>query len=71
MKERGKGKGSKLGVRMHYVVPSDVHGRAKAAARYRGMFLRDYLIDALEKAAAVDQEAMAKDPKQRYRRDHR
>jgi hypothetical protein len=37
---------------MHYEIPDDLHRRAKAAAALRGMTLKDFLIEALERAAA-------------------
>jgi uncharacterized protein (DUF1778 family) len=37
--------------RVHYEIPDDLHRRAKAAAAMKGQTLKDFLIDALAKAA--------------------
>jgi predicted HicB family RNase H-like nuclease len=36
--------------RMHYEIPDDLHRRAKSAAALRGVTLKDFLIEALERA---------------------
>ena len=36
--------------RIHYEIPEDIHRRAKAEAALQGITLRDFVIQALEKA---------------------
>ena len=36
--------------RIHYEIPDDLHRRAKAEAALRGLTLREFLIEALERA---------------------
>jgi len=38
--------------RIHYEIPDDLHRRAKAEAALQGVTLRDFLIEALERAVA-------------------
>jgi predicted HicB family RNase H-like nuclease len=45
--------------RIHYEIPDDLHRRAKAEAALQGVTLRDFLIEALERAVG-DQRALTK-----------
>lgn len=38
--------------RIHYEIPDDLHRKAKAEAALQGVTLRDFLIEALERAVA-------------------
>jgi hypothetical protein len=38
--------------RIHYEIPDQLHRRAKAEAALRGLTLRDFLIQALERSVA-------------------
>jgi len=38
--------------RIHYEIPEELHRRAKAEAALKGLTLRDFLIEALERAVA-------------------
>ena len=38
--------------RIHYEIPDDLHRQAKAEAALKGVTLRDFLIQALERAVA-------------------
>ena len=38
--------------RIHYEIPDDLHRLAKAEAALKGVTLRDFLIEALERAVA-------------------
>jgi predicted HicB family RNase H-like nuclease len=38
------------GTRIHYVIPADLHRRAKAEAALRGLTLKDFVIGVLEQA---------------------
>lgn len=40
--------------RVHYEIPDELHRRAKAAAAMRGVTLKDFLIDALERSVEAD-----------------
>ena len=44
-----------LMARVHYEIPDDLHRRVKAAAAMEGQTLKDFLIQALERA--VDEKA--------------
>lgn len=39
--------------RIHYEIPDDLHRRAKSAAALAGVTLKDWLVDAIEKAVEV------------------
>jgi predicted HicB family RNase H-like nuclease len=43
---------TRTGIRIHYEIPSDLHRRAKAEAALRGLTLKDFVIDVLEKAVS-------------------
>jgi len=36
---------------IHYEIPDDIHRRAKATAALKGQTLKDFVIEALDKAA--------------------
>ena len=38
--------------RIHYEIPDSLHRRAKAAAALQGITLREFIIEALERAVA-------------------
>ena len=40
-------------VRIHYAIPDQLHRRAKAAAALKGISLKEYVVDALERATQV------------------
>ena len=40
-------------MRIHYVIPDDLHREAKAAAAMQGITLREFIIEALAVAVAV------------------
>lgn len=40
------------GTRIHYVIPAELHRRAKAEAAMRGMTLKDFVISVLSNAVA-------------------
>ena len=40
--------------RIHYEIPDELHRQAKAEAALKGVTLRDFLIQALERAVAED-----------------
>lgn len=40
-----------------YELPDDLHRQAKAAAALKGISLKQYVIDALERAVAADRSA--------------
>ncbi len=44
-----------MSVRIHVLVPDDLHHRAKAAAALRGITLKDYVNEALADAVALDE----------------
>jgi uncharacterized protein (DUF1778 family) len=46
--------------RVHYEIPDDLHRRIKAAAALKGQTLKDYLIEALERAVDADADAVTK-----------
>jgi predicted HicB family RNase H-like nuclease len=45
--------------RVNYLIPDDLHARAKALAAYKGQTLREWLIRAVE--AAVDRQEAERD----------
>jgi len=43
--------------RIHYEIPDDVHRQAKSAAALQGKTLKQFVIEALESAAAAQQKS--------------
>lgn len=46
--------------RVHYEIPDELHRRIKSAAALRGQTLKEFLVEALEEAAAMDEKQRAK-----------
>jgi predicted HicB family RNase H-like nuclease len=46
--------------RIHFVIPDELHRRAKAAAAMRGETLKDYITEALEDAVDSDEKRKRK-----------
>lgn len=42
--------------RIHYEIPDDLHRRAKSAAALAGMTLKDWLLEAIEKAVETSEQ---------------